>query len=189
MARKIVILSESTRLRIVLRETLADGGYQVSDTSLTQCEPRAVAALLPDLIILDWYLGLEDQGLQVLQSLKLYEPLAGLPFIICSAPTTLVREMRDQLHRSNSQLLCKPFTLDELHAAVRSALSRPHGATLDTRVSQPARWLHSIAPAAVVEESAAMAASADTETDGIAPALLPDALPWTALQENGVSVS
>jgi DNA-binding response OmpR family regulator len=152
MAREIVILSESQRLRNVMRAALEDDGYYVSGCSIAAFELDAIAALRPDLIIFDWYLGLEDQGLQALQSLKLYGPLAELPIIVCSAPTALVRDLRDQLERANTSLLCKPFGLADLHATVESALTGTRVATFDTHIAPSPRWLRPIAPAPQADE-------------------------------------
>jgi CheY-like chemotaxis protein len=120
--QEIVILSESGRLRDVMRAALAGNGYHVSEFSPMACELAALAALGPDLLILDWYPGVEDHGLQLLQSLKLYPPLADLPIIVCSAPTSIVRGLRLQMRQVQVQLLCKPFAIGDLRASVAAAL-------------------------------------------------------------------
>jgi DNA-binding response OmpR family regulator len=184
MAHEITILSESQRLRDVLRAALEDRAYHVSWSSIASFELGALAALRPDLIILDWYLGLEDQGLQALQSLKLYAPLAELPVIICSAPTVLIRGMRDQLERANTYLLCKPFGLGELHGAVEAALAGARIAALDSRIAPSPRWLRRIAPPEADERVLAGLSGADG-----ADAEPPDTVAWPALAGDGLSVS
>jgi len=121
MARVIVILSESQRLRDIMRAALAGDGHQVIGFTPGSVDLDAHVARKPDLVILDWFMGLEDQGLQVLQTLKLYDSFAEVPVIVCSAPSPLVRGLRSQLHHVKTRLLCKPFSLADLRTEVESA--------------------------------------------------------------------
>ncbi len=191
MARQIAILSESQRLRDVMRAALEDHVNHVSCCSIASFELSALAALRPDLVICDWYLGLEDQGLQALQSLKLYAPLAEVPVIICSAPTVLIRGMRDQLERANTFLLCKPFALGELHAVVESALAGARVAAYDTHIPSSPRWLRRIAPAPQPDERllAGLPSVAGGDAGNAGDAEHPDTVAWSALAEEGLSVS
>lgn len=118
----IIVVSESERLRDVMQSALAGERYRVSSITSAFSDVRAVAGLWPDLLILDWMLGCEDHGLQVLQILQLCQPLSALPMIVCSAPIGLVREIERSLRGSSVQFLLKPFSLPELHHALRDAL-------------------------------------------------------------------
>ena len=118
----ILVISESERLRDVMQAALAGETYRVSGISSLFSDVRALVALRPDLLILDWLLGCEDHGLQVLQIVQLCQPLSELPMIVCSAPIGLVREIERWLRGSNVQFLLKPFGLGELHHALHSAL-------------------------------------------------------------------
>jgi DNA-binding response OmpR family regulator len=175
MAREIVILSESRRLRDVMQAAIENDEFHVNCCSIASFELSMLAAWQPDLIILDWYLGLEDQGLQALQSLKLYAPLADLPVIICSAPTMLIRGMREHLQRANTFLLCKPFARAELRATVETALAGIAAEALDSRVATTPRWLRRIGSELAGDDSRDDARS--------------DAVAWSALAADGLSVS
>lgn len=118
----IIIICESERLRDVMQSALAGESYRVSGVSPSFTDVRALAALRPDALIVDWLLGCEDHGLQVLQMLQLCKPLSELPVIVCSAPIALVREIERWLRGSNVQFLLKPFGLAELHHALETAL-------------------------------------------------------------------
>lgn len=119
----IVVVSESERLRDVMQSALAGDQYRVSGIAASFSDVRTLAAMRPDLLILDWMLGCEDHGLQVLQILQLCQPLSALPMIVCSAPIALVREIERWLHgASGVQFLRKPFSLPELHHALQAAL-------------------------------------------------------------------
>lgn len=118
----IIIICESERLRDVMQSALAGESYRVSGVSPSFADVRALAALRPDVLIVDWLLGCEDHGLQVLQMLQLCKPLSALPVIVCSAPIALVREIERWLRGSNVQFLLKPFGLAELHCALQTAL-------------------------------------------------------------------
>lgn len=118
----IIIISESERLRDVMQSALAGDTYRVSGVSSSFADVRALAALRPDLLILDWFLGGEDHGLQLLQILQLCQPLSELPVIVCSAPIALVREIECWLRGSSVRFLLKPFALPELLHALHGAL-------------------------------------------------------------------
>ena len=118
----IIIICESERLRDVMQSALAGDSYLVTGVSASFVDVRALTALRPDLLIVDWLLGCEDHGLQVLQMLQLCKPLSDLPMIVCSAPITLVREIERWLRGSNVQFLLKPFGLPELRCALQTAL-------------------------------------------------------------------
>lgn len=118
----IIVVSESERLRNVMQSALAGEQYHVSGIAASFSDVRTLAALRPDLLILDWMLGCEDHGLQVLQILRLCQPLSALPMIVCSAPIALVREIERWLRGSSVRVLLKPFGLPELHHALQDAL-------------------------------------------------------------------
>lgn len=118
----IIIICDSERLRDVMQSAIAGESYRVSSISPSFADVRALVALRPDALIVDWLLGCEDHGLQVLQMLQLCKPLSELPMIVCSAPIALVREIERWLRGSNVQFLLKPFGLAELDRALHSAL-------------------------------------------------------------------
>jgi DNA-binding response OmpR family regulator len=188
--QEIVILSESGRLRDVMRAALAGDGYHISEFSPMACELAALAALGPDLLILDWYPGVEDHGLQLLQSLKLYPPLADLPIIVCSAPTSIVRGLRLQMRQVQVQLLCKPFAIGELHAAVEAALPARAPALLEQRLTalSPMPQLLRGIDASPADIAPLRIASLDEALDGAksqgAPA---EPLLWHTHSEDGVA--
>jgi DNA-binding response OmpR family regulator len=118
----IVVISESQRLQGVMQSALADDTLRVSGFSPSSGDLHVLATLRPDLLILDWVLGSEDHGLQVLQILRLFKPLSDLPIIVCSAPIDLVREIAEGVRDSAVQFLLKPFALPELQQALYGAL-------------------------------------------------------------------
>ena len=123
MSMHIAIMSDSQKMRDVMRAALGEAEYQVSSVCTSFYDLTDVAGLKPDLLILDWLLGQEDHGLQVLQTVKLYKPLVELPILVCAAATRAVREMETQLHVVDAELLYKPFPLAELFATVSLVLA------------------------------------------------------------------
>lgn len=125
MTARIAILSDSQKVRDVMHAALGEAEYHVSGVCTSFYDLSDLAGLQPDLLILDWLLGLEDHGLQVLQTIKLYKPLVDLPILVCAAATRMVSEMATRLHAVDVVLLYKPFTLAELVATVRLVLANP----------------------------------------------------------------
>src|SRR5262249_47130238 len=125
MSAHITILSDSQKVRDVMQAALSEADYQVSSVCTSFYDLADLAGLEPDLLILDWLLGLEDHGLQVLQTIKLYKPLVDLPILVCAAATRAVSEMATRLQAADVELLYKPFTLAELVATVSLVLTGP----------------------------------------------------------------
>jgi DNA-binding response OmpR family regulator len=129
MGAHIAVLSDSQKLRDVLQAALGEADYKVSSVCTSFYELTDLAGLKADLLILDWLLGQEDHGLQVLQTILLYKPLIELPTLVCAALTDAVREMETRLEAVHAELLYKPFTLAELVTTVHLMLENPPSLT------------------------------------------------------------
>src|SRR5262249_42453812 len=113
------------KVRDVMQTALGEADYRVSSVCTSFYDLADLAGLQPDLLILDWLLGLEDHGLQVLQTIKLHKPLVDLPILVCAAATHAVSEMATRLQAVDVELLYKPFTLAEFVATVTLVLASP----------------------------------------------------------------
>src|SRR5687767_666796 len=88
----------------------------------TTAYPKIVE-LQPSLVLLDIHMQEPEQGMTLLNLLRLDPQTSAIPVIICSADTRLLTEKAEQLAAHGCLVLEKPFDLDELLAMVHSALA------------------------------------------------------------------
>jgi DNA-binding response OmpR family regulator len=79
--------------------------------------------ITPDVIVLDYILGGEKSGWQMLQKLKMRRSTATIPVIVCTAATREVREIEGYLQAQGIALVPKPFDIDMLLDAIKRGLS------------------------------------------------------------------
>ena len=124
MAHVLVIDDEPVYLSYLARKLEHDG--HAVDVAIDGDEARQrFAECRPDLVVVDWRLRSQEDGVAVFQSLRAQAPdLEGL--LITGYPPEEVRGalVATRLHGP----LEKPFPLDELSACVDRILSQPRGA-------------------------------------------------------------
>ena len=142
MAR-IGILEDNTRIAKFCATYLQFEGHEV----IIYEHPRAcLAALLSqpessesaqaahslpiDLLILDLQLP-DISGIQVLQSLRSYPQTQALPLIFCTAATS-TEIVRAKRVAPDAEFIEKPFKLQTVISAVRTALSKPDSTISET---------------------------------------------------------
>jgi len=135
----VLIVDDEIGIRRFLRVTLAARGYRVAEAAGANEALDALAALHPDVVILD--LGLPDRdGLEVLSELREWSPV---PVVVLSAREREEEKVRALDHGADDYLT-KPFGTEELVARIRVALRhaearatdedavfRAHGLTVD----------------------------------------------------------
>lgn len=123
----IMVIEDSQDIRELLCDLLTDEGYAVALYAAPGAALADLERIKPDLIILDWLFDRDPLGMEVLQSLRLRAPWADLPVLICSAATRQIQELEPFLARRGALLMYKPFLVDELCAAIETALSAAQG--------------------------------------------------------------
>jgi DNA-binding response OmpR family regulator len=121
--RTLVLLVEDADFNSrAARITLESSGYDVIDAG--QGAEAIVLARLhtPDLVVLD--LGLPDiSGLTVATDLKADETTSAIPILVCSADDR-EETMKACMSAGCSEYLLKPFSADDLLAAVERTLRK-----------------------------------------------------------------
>ena len=97
-------------------------GYEVELSNFTFENADSVERLHPDLLILDFSTVDQKEPWQLLQMLKMYEPTASIPIIVCTNALLSFREQKAHFQRQNIKLLYKPFQKDELLESVQQML-------------------------------------------------------------------
>ncbi|WP_169049934.1 response regulator [Novosphingobium capsulatum] len=112
----VLIVDDDPAIRALLRQTLAQAGYGVSEAATATQALAQRAAKAPDLALLD--LGLPDRdGLEILPQLV----AAGLAVVVLSARDATAEKVA-ALDLGASDYVTKPFDPEEILARVRTAL-------------------------------------------------------------------
>ena len=113
---KVLIVDDEAPIRKFLRLSLEGEGYQVQEAVDAAEALRAIAALRPDVVILD--LGLPDMdGLEVLRRVREWSQLPVIVLTVRDDEETKVRA----LDAGADDYLTKPFGVPELLARLRVA--------------------------------------------------------------------
>jgi DNA-binding response OmpR family regulator len=124
MASRILVIDNTEAMLELFRVILEAEGYEVHVSPVIFEDLADIEQLHPDLIILDCFLGKKRGGWYMLEELKMHEPTASVPVIICTAAVTDVYKRRDYLERIGVRVLFKPFDIDDFLQQVQHALQQ-----------------------------------------------------------------
>ena len=110
----ILVINDTQEILDLFRDILEDEGYRVSLYSRTFNDLDEVKRQAPDLILLDFLIGGEEQGWQMLQKLKMDRETMNIPIIVCTAAVKLVRDLEGHLRAKSVGVIMKPFDIDDL---------------------------------------------------------------------------
>jgi len=132
-----MVIDDSKEILELIEMILTEEGYETALYSFGIHDLVEVKRINPDLIILDYLIGQEEGGWNLLQLLKLDRDTADIPVIICSAAAKQLREMESWLDEKGVGVVYKPFDIDDLLLEVRKMLDGT-AAVLNHAVKRPA---------------------------------------------------
>jgi DNA-binding response OmpR family regulator len=122
MSKKILIMDDDPTIADLLREALADEGYETHMTTQSLRFFDAVTDVKPDLILLD----LMMQYLDGRDELKLMEMGSfNIPVIVVTAFLDADKEADEFRRAGVVHIVYKPFDLDQLVELVKSTIGEP----------------------------------------------------------------
>ncbi len=122
MSKKILIMDDDPTIADLLREALADEGYETHMTTQSLRFFDAVTEVKPDLILLD----LMMQYLDGRDELKLMEMGSfNIPVIVVTAFLDADKEADEFRRAGVVQIVYKPFDLDQLVEQVKNTIGEP----------------------------------------------------------------
>jgi DNA-binding response OmpR family regulator len=122
MATRILVINDTQEILELFDELLSEEGYEVVLYSQAIQDMAEIERIKPDLIIVDYIFGGEKSGWQMVQKLRMRRTTAKIPLIICTAAVREVREIEGFLRMKGIGLVAKPFDIEDLLEAIRTAL-------------------------------------------------------------------
>ena len=122
MTNQILIVDDEPAIRQMLQFTLSSEGFHCQEAGSVDEAGGALAAQVPDLILLDWMLP-GVSGLDYARRLKRDPRTQGIPIIMLTAKDEEADKVRG-LDSGADDYVTKPFSTQELLARVRAVLRR-----------------------------------------------------------------
>jgi CheY-like chemotaxis protein len=119
----ILVVDDEPVIRDSIRELLESRGLDIETASTAQDAIACVSHLPPDLLIVDWMLGEEMDGLQLAQALRQSQP--HLPTIVITGyPSDELQSQIDAI--SDTWLFSKPWPFDQFMQLITEVLEEHH---------------------------------------------------------------
>ncbi len=123
MALHIVVIEDDPAIQDLYRFLLEAEGYHVTISYTLYEDITTVAALHPDLIILDLLIGGKQSGGQFLQLLKSSPLAATIPILIATAAVSYAQEWGEFTKTYKIPVIFKPFDIDAVLMLVKQILT------------------------------------------------------------------
>jgi DNA-binding response OmpR family regulator len=120
----VPVVNDTQEILDLFREILEEEGYDVALSSYGSQEVAGIQEIDPDLVILDFIMGGEEQGWQLLQKIRMNRETRDLPIIVCTGAIRLAKELEGHLTTKGVGLVLKSFDIDDLLVEVGKFLSR-----------------------------------------------------------------
>lgn len=123
MASHIAVIEDDPALQDLYRVLLEAEGYKVTISSTTYKDVSTIVELHPDLIILDLFLGRNQNGGHFLQLLRSSPLTSTIPVVIATATATIEQEWAEFAQFKEIPVILKPFSIDAVLSLVHQILA------------------------------------------------------------------
>jgi CheY-like chemotaxis protein len=122
---RALVVNDTQEILELFQDILEGMGFECVLMSYAPRELDRVRDAKPDIIILDFLMGdRELLGWQLLQKLKMDRTLDSIPVVVCTGAVKAVQEAQGYLTEQGVMVVLKPFNVDQLEDAVRSAMTQ-----------------------------------------------------------------
>jgi two-component system phosphate regulon response regulator PhoB len=119
---QIVVVEDEPAIAELISINLRHAGHEVTIAATAEQAQRAIDAVLPDLVVLDWMLP-GQSGLALARQWRAAERTRELPIIMLTARSEETDKVAG-LDAGADDYLTKPFSTNELMARIRAVLRR-----------------------------------------------------------------
>ena len=139
----IMVINDTPEILDLFTILLEAEGYRVTTDRFTvelgEMLHR-VGDLQPDLVVLDFIIGGEQQGWQFLQLLRMDSATLPIPVVVCTAAIAVVRELEAHLDEMGVRVVLKPFDIEQVLEAIATQLHKSradHGDPSSNKQDKP----------------------------------------------------
>jgi twitching motility two-component system response regulator PilH len=131
----VLVVNDCAVILEVFRALFEDEGYRVTINKFVTLDSKEtlneIEELNPDVILLDFLIGKEPLGWELLQLLRMTPGTAHIPIVVCTG-LHQVQELAPRLDKLAIEAVIKPFEIDDALSAVQRAVDgvRPFNADL-----------------------------------------------------------
>ena len=129
---RIVVVEDESAIAELIAINLRHAGHEVTLAASAEQAQRAIDAVLPDLVVLDWMLP-GQSGLALARQWRASERTRELPIIMLTARSEEADKVAG-LDAGADDYLSKPFSTNELMARIRAVLRRKAPEALEDMV-------------------------------------------------------
>lgn len=119
--KHILVVNDDLAILDLFQELLGEEGYDVTLDNFARLTGElllTIRELQPDLVIMDFIIGSEDSGWQLLQASRMDRSTRDIPVIVCTGAVKQVTELGDHLDGMGVRVVTKPFDIDHLIAII-----------------------------------------------------------------------
>ncbi len=116
-SKHILVINDDPAILGLFEDLLGEEGYEVTLDKFggqTSELLESIRSLKPDLVIMDFLIGHEDSGWQLLQVVKMDRATRDIPVVVCTGAVRQVSELSQHLDEMGVQVVLKPFDIDHL---------------------------------------------------------------------------
>lgn len=116
------VVNDTQEILDLFREILEEEGFEVVLSTFAPRDLDELIAVDPDLVILDFMIGYESFGWQLLQKMKMHRETDDIPTVVCTGAVQLARELEGHLTSKSVGVVLKPFDIDDLLLTVSATI-------------------------------------------------------------------
>lgn len=119
--KHILVVNDDPAILDLFEELLGEEGYRVTLDKFARKTGellQTIRDLQPDLVIMDFIIGGELMGWQLLQATQMDRGTRQIPVIVCTAALKQVTELSHHLDAIGVHVVTKPFDIDHLISVI-----------------------------------------------------------------------
>jgi CheY-like chemotaxis protein len=120
----ILCINHSPDILNLMRDLLEEESFRVTTQSRLDKDLKAIAAMAPDVIIMDYLWAHSDDEWVLLTMLKMDPATRHIPLVLCTGAVREVGALQEHLATMNVTVVLKPFDIDHLIQVVNEVLGR-----------------------------------------------------------------
>lgn len=140
--KRILVVNDDPAILALFHDLLSEEGYEVTLDKFARQTGELLESIRenqPDLVIMDFIIGGEEMGWQLVQATQMDRKTRDIPVIVCTGAVKQVTELSDHLASIGIHVVLKPFDIDHLLEIIDKVWASQDAATpgLDTVKSSP----------------------------------------------------